>query len=43
MRKEGVSKMSWKIVAEALVLVTVWAVRDRVTGRRRRMRALTTS
>ena len=35
-RVEGVSKMSWRIVAEALVLVTMWAVRDRVFGRRRR-------
>ena len=42
-RVEGVSKMSWKIVAEALVLVTVWAVRDRVTGRHRRSRQLTSS
>ena len=34
-RVEGVSKMSWRIVAEALVLVTAWAVRDRVLRRGR--------
>jgi dolichol-phosphate mannosyltransferase len=47
-RTEGTSKMSWRIVAEALVLVTGWGVRDRVvaalTGRTRRgTRALRTS
>jgi dolichol-phosphate mannosyltransferase len=33
-RVEGVSKMSWRIVAEALVLVTFWAMRDRLGLRR---------
>jgi len=32
-RAVGESKMSWKIVAEALVLVTWWAVRDRLFHR----------
>lgn len=31
-REHGVSKMSRKIVAEALLLTTVWGVRDRVRG-----------
>jgi dolichol-phosphate mannosyltransferase len=35
-RVEGSSKMSGRIVAEALALVTMWGVRDVVTGRRRR-------
>jgi dolichol-phosphate mannosyltransferase len=35
-RVEGDSKMSWKIVGEALVLVTLWGLRDRLPGRRRR-------
>jgi len=34
-RQRGESKMSSRIVAEALVLVTWWAVRDRVFRRRR--------
>ena len=34
-RAAGASKMSWRIVAEALVLVTWWAVRDRVVSRLR--------
>jgi dolichol-phosphate mannosyltransferase len=29
-RARGVSKMSWRIVGEALTLVTVWGVRDRL-------------
>ena len=32
-RVEGASKMSWRIVAEALVLVTWWACRDRLLHR----------
>ncbi|MEO5679280.1 MAG: hypothetical protein ABIS47_06395, partial [Acidimicrobiales bacterium] len=32
-RAVGESKMSWRIVAEALVLVTWWAARDRVAHR----------
>jgi dolichol-phosphate mannosyltransferase len=35
-RVEGSSKMSGRIVVEALGLVTLWGVRDLVTGRRRR-------
>jgi glycosyltransferase involved in cell wall biosynthesis len=35
-RVEGVSKMSWRIVLEALVLVTAWGVRDRLPGSRGR-------
>jgi len=39
-RTEGSSKMSWRIIVEALVLVTGWGVRDRllagVRGRTRR-------
>jgi dolichol-phosphate mannosyltransferase len=35
-RVEGSSKMSGRIVVEALGLVTLWGVRDVVTGRRRR-------
>jgi glycosyltransferase involved in cell wall biosynthesis len=38
-RIEGDSKMSWKIVGEAFVLVTLWGVRDRLPGSRRRTRA----
>ncbi len=34
-RVRGTSKMSNRIVVEALVLVTRWALRDRVLGRRR--------
>lgn len=34
-RVEGSSKMSGRIVVEALALVTVWGVRDLLTGRRR--------
>ncbi|MDZ7734025.1 MAG: hypothetical protein U5R31_14005 [Acidimicrobiia bacterium] len=34
-RVRGTSKMSGRIVVEALVLVTWWAVRDRVLRRRR--------
>jgi dolichol-phosphate mannosyltransferase len=33
-RREGSSKMSGRIVAEALALVTLWGARDIVTGRR---------
>ena len=42
-RVRGTSKMSGRIVVEALGLVTWWAVRDRLLGgaRRRRRRALT--
>lgn len=44
-RTEGTSKMSWRIIAEALVLVTGWGVRDRLVGgvrgrTRQRTRAL---
>jgi dolichol-phosphate mannosyltransferase len=42
-RVEGDSKMSWRIVAEALVLVTTWAVRDRVVRLGRKARQLTTT
>ena len=35
-RVEGSSKMSGRIVVEALGLVTLWGLRDIVTGRRRR-------
>ena len=35
-RVEGSSKMSGRIVVEALGLVTMWGLRDLVTGRRRR-------
>jgi dolichol-phosphate mannosyltransferase len=42
-RVEGDSKMSWLIVAEALVLVTSWAVRDRVVRFGRKARQLTTT
>jgi len=34
-RLEGRSKMSGRIVVEALALVTLWGVRDLLTGRRR--------
>jgi dolichol-phosphate mannosyltransferase len=34
-RVEGTSKMSGRIVIEALGLVTLWGVRDVLTGRRR--------
>jgi dolichol-phosphate mannosyltransferase len=34
-RVEGSSKMSGRIVVEALALVTLWGVRDMLTGRRR--------
>jgi dolichol-phosphate mannosyltransferase len=37
-RAVGESKMSWRIVAEALVLVTWWAVRDRLVHRLRSRR-----
>jgi glycosyltransferase involved in cell wall biosynthesis len=40
-RVEGDSKMSWRIVGEALVLVTLWGVRDRLLGRRRRAASVT--
>jgi dolichol-phosphate mannosyltransferase len=33
-RVRGTSKMSFRIIAEALTLVTWWGVRDRVVGRR---------
>jgi glycosyltransferase involved in cell wall biosynthesis len=32
-RVRGTSKMSWRIIAEAMALVTWWGVRDRVFGR----------
>jgi dolichol-phosphate mannosyltransferase len=34
-RARGVSKMSWRIVGEALTLVTVWGLRDRLRALRR--------
>jgi dolichol-phosphate mannosyltransferase len=34
-RVRGTSKMSSRIVAEAMVLVTLWAIRDRILRRRR--------
>lgn len=34
-RRWGKSKMSGRIIAEALGLVTVWGVKDRIAGRRR--------
>ena len=37
-RVEGDSKMSWRIVLEAFVLVTLWGIRDRLPGRRNRGR-----
>jgi dolichol-phosphate mannosyltransferase len=37
-RVEGRSKMSGRIVVEALSLVTLWGLRDLVTGRRLRRR-----
>jgi len=36
-RTEGVSKMSWRIIGEALTLVTVWGARDRVVAVRDRL------
>jgi len=36
-RTRGTSKMSYKIVVEALVLVTWWGVRDRILGPLRRL------
>ena len=33
-RERGTSKMSFRIIAEALLLVTWWGMRDRVAGRR---------
>jgi dolichol-phosphate mannosyltransferase len=38
-RERGTSKISARIIVEALALVTVWGVRDLVLGRRRRYRA----
>ena len=35
-RVRGHSKMSWRIIAEAMLLVTWWGLRDRVLRRRRR-------
>jgi dolichol-phosphate mannosyltransferase len=35
-RIEGDSKMSWRIVFEAFVLVTLWGIRDRLPRRRNR-------
>jgi dolichol-phosphate mannosyltransferase len=35
-RVRGTSKMSSRIVAEAMTLVTLWAIRDRVFRRGRR-------
>lgn len=35
-RVRGTSKMSWRIVVEAMALVTLWGLRDRVFRRRRR-------
>jgi dolichol-phosphate mannosyltransferase len=37
-RVRGNSKMSWRIVVEAMLLVTWWGVRDRIFRRRRRPR-----
>ena len=37
-RVRGHSKMSWRIVAEAMLLVTWWGLRDRVLRRARRGR-----
>jgi glycosyltransferase involved in cell wall biosynthesis len=37
-RVRGNSKMSWRIIAEAMALVTWWGVRDRVLGRGARRR-----
>jgi dolichol-phosphate mannosyltransferase len=37
-RVRGSSKMSWRIVAEAMLLVTWWGLRDRVVRRGRRRR-----
>ncbi len=37
-RVRGTSKMSTRIVAEAMTLVTLWALRDRILRRRRRAR-----
>ena len=34
-RVRGNSKMSWRIVVEAMLLVTWWGVRDRVLRRNR--------
>jgi glycosyltransferase involved in cell wall biosynthesis len=39
-RTRGISKLSWKIFAEELLLVTLWGVRDLVTARRWRRRAV---
>lgn len=39
-RVDGVSKMSSRIIVEALALVTSWGVRDRLLGRRRRRSAV---
>ena len=36
-RRRGTSKMSYRIVAEALVLVTWWGLRDRILGPIRRL------
>lgn len=38
-RVEGDSKMSWRIVFEAFVLVTLWGIRDRLPGQRNRGRS----
>ena len=38
-RVRGTSKMSSRIVAEAMTLVTVWGIRDRVLRRGRRRRS----
>jgi dolichol-phosphate mannosyltransferase len=37
-RVRGTSKMSGRIVAEAMTLVTLWGLRDRVFRRRQRHR-----
>lgn len=34
-RERGTSKMSWRIVMEAMALVTWWGIRDRILRRRR--------
>jgi dolichol-phosphate mannosyltransferase len=37
-RVRGTSKMSWRIIAEAMLLVTWWGLRDRVLRRGSRLR-----
>jgi dolichol-phosphate mannosyltransferase len=38
-RVRGNSKMSWRIIVEAMSLVTWWGLRDRVVRRRNRSRS----